>query len=145
MVVEARGRPRQFLPMDTPAPLLLVVDDDPLIREMAAHALASSGFRVLTAGDGTEALALFAQEKAGIEMVITDMKMPKMDGNALAQVLRLARPDLRLLAMSGQTAGPHAPHSGRFGNAIIYKPFKVQALVQEVRRVLGGEPLEPIS
>jgi two-component system cell cycle sensor histidine kinase/response regulator CckA len=145
MVVEARAGTGQVLPMDSRGPLLLVVDDDPLIRDMAAQALARSGFRVITAGDGTEAVALFAREKAGIEMVITDMNMPRMDGNTLAQLLRHERPDLRLLAMSGQTAGPHAPHSDRFGNAIIYKPFKVQALVREVRRVLGGEPTDTIS
>jgi two-component system, cell cycle sensor histidine kinase and response regulator CckA len=141
MGVEAGGCPWQRFPMDSPAPLLLVVDDDPLIRDMAAQALTRGGYRVLTAGDGTEAVALFAQEQAAIEMVITDMKMPKMDGNTLAQVLRHVQPDLRLLAMSGQTAGPHAPQTDRFGDAIIYKPFKVQALVQEVRRVLGGEPV----
>jgi DNA-binding NtrC family response regulator len=123
--------------MDTRAPQILLVDDDPLIRDMAAAALARSGFRVLTAGDGTEAVALFAQGQADIEMVITDMKMPKMDGNTLAQVLRKVQPGLRMLAMSGQTSGPDAPQAGRFGDAILYKPFKVQALVNEVRRVLG--------
>ncbi len=126
--------------MDTRAPQILLVDDDPLIRDMAAAALARSGFRVLTAGDGTEAVALFAQGHAEIEMVITDMKMPKMDGNTLAQVLRRVRPGLRMLAMSGQTSGPDAPQAARFGDAILYKPFKVQALVTEVRRVLGDTP-----
>jgi DNA-binding NtrC family response regulator len=123
--------------METRAPQILLVDDDPLIRDMAAAALARSGFRVLTAGDGAEAVALFAQGKADIKMVITDMKMPKMDGNTLAQVLRHVQPGLRMLAMSGQTSGPYAPHAGRFGDAILYKPFKVQALVTEVLRVLG--------
>jgi two-component system cell cycle sensor histidine kinase/response regulator CckA len=131
--------------MASRAPLLLLVDDDPLIRDMAAQALARGGYRVITAGDGTEALALFATERAEIEMVITDMKMPKMDGNALARVLRHVQPDVRLLAMSGQTSGPHAPDLDRFGDAILYKPFKVQALVTEVRRILGDTPAASLA
>ncbi len=119
------------------APLLLVVDDDPLIRGMASEALTRSGYRVITAGDGTEAIALFAKGRADIEMVITDMKMPRMDGNALAQVLRHVQPDLRLVAMSGQTTGPHVPNAARFGDAVLYKPFRIQALVDQVRRGFG--------
>ena len=127
--------------MESRTPLLLVVDDDPLVRDMAADALARHGYRVITAGDGAEAVALFARETTGIAMVITDMKMPRMDGNALAQVLQDLQPGLRLLAMSGQAVGPHAPHTDRFGDAVIYKPFKIPALVREVRRVLGADPV----
>src|SRR5262249_28590528 len=76
--------------------LILVVDDENSIREIARETLSTFGYQVLTAGDGTEALALFAQRSGEVRCVITDMMMPFMDGPATIRALRKLAPDLKI-------------------------------------------------
>ncbi len=82
--------------------LILVVDDEPQIREVSRRILELNGYRVETAGDGVEAIAAFARQRDHIRVLITDTDMPKMDGKALIRVLLRMRPDLGVVASGGK-------------------------------------------
>lgn len=116
--------------------LILIVDDEPQIREMIASMLARNGYRVITAGDGTEAVAIFATRSSEISLLITDLIMPNLDGSALAGIVQHLNPRTRVMAMSGLASAGNTVRAERFGNAFLYKPFKVQALLNMVHDTL---------
>jgi two-component system, cell cycle sensor histidine kinase and response regulator CckA len=121
--------------------LVLVVDDDAQIREMTAAILSSHGYRVVTAGDGTEAVAIFAARGTEISVIVTDIRMPNLDGAALAHVLLHLNPTVRILAMSGLASGGQNSQMQRFAGAFLYKPFKSDALLHAVHKLLGSDPV----
>src|SRR5207248_6514972 len=84
---------------------LLVVDDEQAIRDLARTMLEAYGYRVLTAADGREALAVFSDHRAEVQAVIVDMAMPVMDGPATIRALRRLDPDLRIAVATGLAAG----------------------------------------
>ncbi len=119
--------------------LVLVVDDEPNIRNMSAAILARHGYRVLTAADGAEAIALFAARNRDIRIVVTDMSMPNVDGDALAALVRRLNPAVKVimvsgLAPSGSTSGPAARPS--FADAFLSKPYGPETLLATVFRLL---------
>jgi CheY-like chemotaxis protein len=116
---------------------LLVVDDDEGVRNLAKRILASSGYRVLTAGTGDEALALCAGHDGPIALVLSDVVMPKMSGPELAHELARLRPAAKVVFMSGY-AGDAVQHRGLpdAGSHFIDKPFTALALTQKIRLVL---------
>ena len=91
------------LPMSN-GELVLLVDDEAAIREITKEALESSGYRVLTAIDGTEAVARFAQRRDEIDVVLPDMVMPIMDARTTIRALRKINPNLRVIAASGHSS-----------------------------------------
>jgi CheY-like chemotaxis protein len=125
--------------------LILVVDDEPNVRDITSTILARHGYRVLSAGDGTEAVALFAPRSNEIRLVITDVNMPYLDGAAVANVVRRINPDTKILAVSGMEDGARkmAQHHS-FGNEFLLKPFKIEALLLTVHKLLeSGKPVPP--
>lgn len=115
--------------------LILVVDDEASIRDLITATLARHGYRMLTAADGAEAVALFAPRSTEIRLVITDLNMPHLDGRTLASIVRRINPNTKLLAMSGLgEAG--SPGQTRFGGHILQKPFKLDALLSAVNQLL---------
>jgi nitrogen-specific signal transduction histidine kinase/CheY-like chemotaxis protein len=130
--------------VDVPSPkrdrghgeLILVVDDEPQIRDITAAMLSRNGYRVLTASDGAEAVALFATRSAEISVLITDMIMPNLDGAALANIAQHLNPRLKVLAMSGLSSAGRSGKTERFGGAFLFKPFKIQALLDAVSTLL---------
>ena len=135
-----------FVSSNTPVPsvqrghgeLILVVDDEVDIREVINATLTGHGYRVLVAADGLEAVALFAPRTEEIELVITDLNMPGLEGGTLAIVLRRLDPTVRLLAMSGMLPGKNRadPLPDVFGGALMAKPFTVETLLKTVRQQL---------
>lgn len=127
--------------------LVLVVDDEENIRTITKATLEKFGYRVLTANDGADALAMFAQQRAEIAAVITDMAMPYMDGEALVRSLRRIDPDLRIVVMSGLLgAGQTVELRALDVNSFLTKPFTAESLLTELANELGGAqrpPLEP--
>jgi two-component system, cell cycle sensor histidine kinase and response regulator CckA len=119
--------------------LVLVVDDDAQIREMTAAILSSHGYRVVTAGDGTEAVAIFAARGTEISVIVTDIRMPNLDGAALAHVLLHLNPTVKILAMSGLASGGRNSQMQRFAGAFLYKPFKSEALLHAIHKLLHSE------
>ncbi|MCM2333414.1 MAG: ATP-binding protein, partial [Anaeromyxobacteraceae bacterium] len=122
---------------------VLVVEDEPQVRALAARALAERGYQVLTAGDGDAALALLARE-APVDLVLTDVVMPHMGGVDLAARLRERTPPPAVLFMSGYvdrgSLGRNAlPEDAPF----LHKPFTPAALANKVREVLDARGEEP--
>ena len=116
-------------------PLVLVVDDDPRIRQMISWALEEEGFGVETAEDGQQALERAAGRRP--ELVILDMTLPVLDGYGVAAGLRLAHGDaLPILAI---TADGSAAEKARRVGAYTYlkKPFDVEDLLRAVQQGLG--------
>jgi CheY-like chemotaxis protein len=115
---------------------VLVVEDEPQVRSLATRALERRGYSVLTASDGEGALRVAGAEIERIDLVLTDLAMPGIDGRALARRLRALRPDLPMLFMSGYAAaGP-----GELEAPLIPKPFTPDALAARVREILDGSP-----
>lgn len=116
--------------------LILVVDDEEAIRRVSQHALESNGYRVITAGDGAEALLALSRSREQIRAVVTDMLMPVMDGATLIRSLRRHSLDLRVIAMSGLVEQEEAAIQAGLGDgAFLIKPFNAEKLVRTVYRV----------
>ena len=117
--------------------LILVVDDEESIREITRGTLETFGYRVLTASDGTEALALYADKKNEIAAVLTDMVMPFMDGPATIRALQRMNPKVRILAASGLGTGHHAGEGVLEGVAVfLNKPYTAEKLLKTLAQVL---------
>jgi len=118
--------------------LVLIVDDEETIRELAAATLSRAGYRVLTAAQGNEALSLHSSRAGEIALVLTDLNMPEMGGGALARAFAGLNPGLKFLFMSGATADADAPLPP--DARVLQKPFAVARLLEEVRVTLAGRP-----
>ena len=117
--------------------LILVVDDEESIREITRGTLETFGYNVLTASDGTEALALYADKKNEIAVVLTDMVMPFMDGPATIRALQRMNPKVRIIAASGLGAGQHAGEGALEGVAVfLNKPYTAEKLLKTLSQVL---------
>ncbi len=117
---------------------VLVVEDEAALRELIARVLGGLGYEVLVAGSGQEALALVGGRQEPPDLLLTDVVLPGgMQGNRLAEELRLIWPDLRVLYMSGYTRNAIV-HGGRLdeGVSFLEKPFTPDRLVKAVREVL---------
>jgi two-component system cell cycle sensor histidine kinase/response regulator CckA len=114
--------------------LILVVDDESAILNVAKQTLEMFGYRVLTAEDGNEALRLYQERSAEIALVITDMAMPTMDGTALIAALRRINANVRIVASSGIAAA--LPETGC--DDFLPKPYSAGTLLSLVRKVIGG-------
>jgi len=114
---------------------VLVVEDEPTVRTMAVRTLEEAGYRVHQATHGREALDLIDGPAARVDLVVTDLGMPEMDGHELASRLRTTRPGLPVLYMSGYgDAGSVTP--------FLQKPFSPDDLVDRVAAVLAGVKIE---
>lgn len=124
--------------------LVLVADDEPGIRNTVAATLARHGYRVLTAADGAEAIALFAPRSKEIRVVITDLSMPNLDGAALASVVQRLNPAVKIIAVSGHTTESDGnPPTSQFTDAFLVKPFRAEVLLTTVHELLRSPPNLP--
>jgi PAS domain S-box-containing protein len=116
---------------------VLLVEDESTVRALAKHVLESHGYAVLDATDGEHALEVVAGHRGVIELLVTDLVMPRLGGRQLAQALMRERPGLRVLFMSGYTdeavlRNGHLPS----GEAFLHKPFSPTTLARRVRALL---------
>jgi CheY-like chemotaxis protein len=119
--------------------LVLVVDDEESIREITRGTLETFGYNVLTAADGTEALALYADKKNEIAVVLTDIVMPFMDGPATIRALQRMNPSVRIIAASGLGVGQRAGEGPLEGVSIfLNKPYTAEKLLNALAQVLKG-------
>jgi CheY-like chemotaxis protein len=117
--------------------LVLVVDDEFSIRDITKQTLESFGYRVLTANDGAEAVALYAKQAHEIAIVVTDMMMPIMDGSATAQVLQRINPAVKIIAASGIASGDALARASAAGvKHFLLKPYTAEKLLKLVHEVL---------
>jgi PAS domain S-box-containing protein len=121
---------------------ILVVDDEANIRDMVKTVLARHGYRVLSAVDGIEAISILAQQVGEIDLVVTDMVMPRLGGQGLIDVVRRLNPGVKVLGMSGgEQDMAVAEGTSPQAEAFLMKPFTSEALLTEIHRVLHpGKP-----
>ncbi len=118
--------------------VILLVEDDSAVRDLALRILSQDGHEVLEAEDGTAALLLWDQHGDRVDLVVTDVVMPKMSGRALVDRLRVFRPELPALFMSGYTDDAVALHGITEGrDPFLGKPFSSEALSAKVRDLLS--------
>jgi two-component system cell cycle sensor histidine kinase/response regulator CckA len=117
---------------------VFLVEDDEMVRKMVEVSLRKLGYTVLSAAGPEEALAIFPKEKNTVDLLITDVVMPKMNGKVLYKRLKSVRPDLKVLYMSGYTANVIVDHGVlNKGVQFISKPFSIIELSNKVRNALG--------
>ena len=118
---------------------VLLVEDEEAVRHMAQEILTSNGYRVLDAGDGVDAVELSSGYNGPIDLMVTDVVMPRLGGRELAERLSVTRPDMRVLYMSGYTDDAIVHHGVLDGRAaFLEKPFTPDALAIKIREVLSA-------
>lgn len=121
-----------------PRPVVLAVDDEPGVRELSTRILEQGGYRVLAAANGLEALEI-VNGGAAIDLLMVDLDMPIMRGEELAERVRIARPESRVLYVTAQSG---ALFSGRpeltAREAFLDKPFSVRGLLEAVSLLKNG-------
>jgi len=116
---------------------VLVVDDETAVRRFAARVLEREGYVVVEACDGIEALELLAKGTIAVEVVVSDIVMPRLNGVELVQTLATSYPDLPVILMSGHASSALAELGIAAPCAILPKPFPSERLLEEVRRCSG--------
>jgi signal transduction histidine kinase len=132
---------RPSVPTDLPhgSATVLIVEDEPAVREVAVGILRDLGYRVLEAGDGPEALRVFGDNRASVDLLLSDVVLRGgMKGNQVAERLVQIKPDMRVLYTTGYTENA-VVHHGRLddGVQLIGKPFSRESLARKVAEVLG--------
>jgi hypothetical protein len=115
--------------------LILIVDDEMSIRDITKTALESNGYNVIVAGDGTEALSLYAEQKEDVKAVLTDMMMPFMDGAATIRALRKMNPHVKIIAASGLASNEDAA-DGVKADLFLTKPYTAEKLLKALEKLL---------
>jgi CheY-like chemotaxis protein len=119
--------------------LILVVDDEAGVLEVTKATLQAHGYQVLTATDGAKAVDLYARHHRNISVVITDMMMPGMDGEAMSHVLRRMNPAVKVIAVSGLLE--HTPKVGVGPIPFLPKPYTTDGLLNLLQQILrDGSP-----
>jgi two-component system, cell cycle sensor histidine kinase and response regulator CckA len=118
--------------------LILVVEDELPVRQVTETTLLRNGYRVLTADDGADGVAVFAQNRNEVGLVLTDMVMPFMDGAATIRALRKIKPEVKIIAISGVAAQSHESQACLTQvQAFLSKPFTAEQLLITLKKVLA--------
>jgi two-component system, cell cycle sensor histidine kinase and response regulator CckA len=126
---------------------ILVVDDEPAILRLIELVLEQGGFRVLSAENGFDALRVSESHRGEIDLLVSDVRMPGMDGPTLAKKLLEADPDLPVLFISGYWEDGPLPGDRPF--PVLSKPFPLASLLNTVRNIVRTpvaiSPAEPVT
>jgi len=137
----AGGEDETVPPVPVPAPhgteTVLVAEDDAQIRDFVTRVLSAKGYRVLPASDGFDALRLCGEYADPVDLLVTDVVMPRMGGRELASRVETAKPGIRVLFVSGYTEDAISHHGIlEAGLEFLQKPFTTDDLLRKVRKVL---------
>jgi CheY-like chemotaxis protein len=113
---------------------VLVVDDEAAVRRFAARVLERDGYGVVEAADGAEALELLKDVQASVDVVVTDIVMPRLNGVELMQALSISYPDIPVILMSGYATAALSELGIAAPCSILTKPFPAERLLAEVHR-----------
>ncbi len=117
---------------------ILLVEDEVAVLRVTARMLAHLGYRVLQATHGAEALEIARAEDRAIDLLLTDVLMPEMNGVTLAQDVQSLRPDIRVLYMSGYTGDVlQVQRAGQPEAQLVQKPFARETMAQAIRQALA--------
>ena len=119
--------------------LILIIDDEAAIREIARETLEAYGYEAMTASNGSEGVALYFDNRQRIKVVITDSAMPVMDGKAVTRALKEINPDVKIIASSGLSAEERID-TGSDPKVQIFlkKPYTAEALLKALAAVLSS-------
>jgi two-component system cell cycle sensor histidine kinase/response regulator CckA len=136
--VEAKPERRVEKPKDlTGRGTVLLVEDEDAVRSFAARALGQRGYQVLEASTGTEALDVFESHQGDVDLVLSDVVMPEMDGPTLMAKLRRDRPDLKIIFISGYAEDSFRKHLAENEDFMfLQKPFDLKELAAAVKAAL---------
>jgi len=115
---------------------ILVVDDETVVLDTVRDGLTAHGYQVLTAANGDEALQVSQAHQGSIALALVDVIMPGMSGPEVAQRLHAARPDLKVLFMSGFSTEVVVVHGLDAGDPLLVKPFSLDTLGRKVHEIL---------
>jgi CheY-like chemotaxis protein len=116
---------------------ILLVEDEDDVRALAREVLERQGYTVVEASDGAQAVTVYEKEGARIDLILTDVVMPRMSGREMVDRVRATRPDMRVLYMSGYTGDAIVRHGVLDASMLLLgKPFTPLALIAKVREVL---------
>lgn len=119
---------------------VLLVEDEEAVRSFAARALSTRGYKVLQAATGAEALNVLSEHKGNIDLVISDVVMPEMDGPTLLRQLRRRQPDIKIIFISGYAEDAFSKSLGEDDHFVFLpKPFSLKQLAEAVKETLEGE------
>jgi PAS domain S-box-containing protein len=119
--------------------LILVVDDEAAIRDITKTSLESHNYKAITASNGIEAIALYAENQDKISLVLTDMVMPSMDGLTTIRTLKKINPQVKIIAVSGLVTNDKVNAVYKMGiQAFLPKPYTARQLLQTISTVKGG-------
>jgi two-component system cell cycle sensor histidine kinase/response regulator CckA len=132
------------MPAHNAHPVVLVVDDEEPIRRAARRILEIGGYAVLEADNGASAVALLTDE-AHVDLLLADLEMPELSGEEMARRLRMTRPDLKVLYVSGHVDRLMDERPCLWeGEAFLEKPFTPEGLSQAVSMLLFGSLHRPL-
>jgi CheY-like chemotaxis protein len=132
-----RGRQEQASLPRGNGETILIIDDEASILTITDQTLQTFGYQVLTARDGAEAVAIYAEHKNEIAIVLTDMMMPVMDGLNVIRVLTRINPEIKIVAASGLTGnGGGTPGPGANTKHFLTKPYTAETLLKTMRTIL---------
>jgi PAS domain S-box-containing protein len=124
---------------------ILFVEDEQGVRELVREYLSGCGYSVLEASDGIQALEIAAMHPGAIQLLITDVVMPRLSGRELATQIASSRRDLKVLYISGYTDDSVFRHGVLEGGMeFLQKPFNLKALAQKIREILDGAIPTPV-
>jgi PAS domain S-box-containing protein len=133
--VSAKAPPAEVLQSSE---TVLLVEDEPAFRDLLRETLQTAGFRVLAGTDGVDALQIAEQHRGPIQLLVTDVIMPRMSGPELAKCLKEVRPEIRVLYLSGYTDDKLDSVSKLDRElALMQKPFDLRELIEKIREILA--------
>jgi two-component system cell cycle sensor histidine kinase/response regulator CckA len=118
---------------------ILVVDDDLSVRRLIARTIDSLGYRTLVAGSSQEALGFFEEVGKEIDIMLTDVIMPGMNGSRLAEIARSRNPEMKIMFMSGYPGDHIVGNELEEGTTYLQKPIALSVLAVKIREVLDGK------
>ncbi|MDJ1422319.1 MAG: ATP-binding protein [Candidatus Methanoperedens sp.] len=137
---ELKVQVQRYEPSTGQGELVLVVDDEARICESTRRVLETHGYKAITANDGAEAVALYVQYREVVEVVLVDMMMPVMDGQACIRALRKINPGIRIIAVSGLVGnGKLIRIAGTPVHAFLSKPYTTEKLLKTIHDVLSAK------
>ncbi len=123
---------------------ILLVDDEAIVQDVASAMLKTLGYTVITAQDGPTALEIYQQRQSGIDLVILDMVMPDMGGGEVFDEIKKINPKAKVLLSSGYSLNGQASRIiDRGCDGFIQKPFTINDISKQLRRILGQTPKQP--
>ena len=123
---------------DTGQGTILLVEDEKDLRSLNARGLTSRGYTVLQAGNGVEAIEILEKHNGQVDLVVSDVVMPEMDGPALLKELRRRRPELKIIFVSGYAEEAFANNQPEGQHKFLAKPFELKTLIATVKETMAS-------